>query len=99
MIGKVAVVIEGAREAGKIISKALIEKGATVHILALDAEEAIQVIEDEMFVEAGNDERIYRACATPCLTSNITAVNNCVKIAQNIHGRVDYVIEIKEMAH
>jgi NAD(P)-dependent dehydrogenase (short-subunit alcohol dehydrogenase family) len=97
LTGKVAVVIEGAQGIGRIISKALVDQGATVHIITKDLEEAQEVIKEEMFIETSGDERIWRAIASKCCTDNISAVALFINLAKDHHGRVDFVIEPKEV--
>ena len=91
LTGKVVVVVEGHHGIGKIISKALIENGAMVHILANDHEEAEKVAKEELFMERDED-RIWRASVAPCKTSNISSIILHTNCAKNKYGTVDYLV-------
>lgn len=92
LTGKVAVVVEGGKGLGRIISKALVEQGAIVHILTKDLKEAEKVIEEELFIESPSDERIYRAVASLCSTDNISSLKLFHSLVEYRHGRIDFFI-------
>ena len=96
LTGKVAVVVEGAQSLGRIISKALIKEGITVHILSKDLDGAQKVIEEEMFIMDPDGKKICLAIASECQTDNISSIKLLTDLVKYHHGRLDFIIDPKD---
>ena len=69
----------------------MIEKGALVHILAKNPEEAEKVTQEEFFIEEG-EERVWRASVAMCNTSNISSIILNTNDAKAKYGTVDFLV-------